>query len=81
MTRTQRLVLRAFAVWTVYVWGTRIWNTLGDDTRSTSFKVVHLVIAVISVAFAVAAWVVVSQIHRRQRDAGEPEVAPVPWSS
>ena len=68
MTRNQRLVIRAFSIWTVYVWGTRIWNTLGDDTRSTAFKVVHLVIAVISVALAVAAWIVVSQVQRRDRE-------------
>ena len=75
MTRAQRLVLRAFSVWTVYVWGTRIWNTLGDDNRSTAFKVVHLLIAVISVALAVAAWIVVSQVQRRQRRDGVPEAA------
>jgi hypothetical protein len=67
MTRTQRLVLRAFAVWTVYVWGTRIWNILRDDSTSTAFKAVHSVLAVVSVAFAVAAWVIVTSVQRRER--------------
>jgi hypothetical protein len=49
----QRWFLRAFALWTIYVWATRIWNILGDSTRSTGFKVVHSVLAVISVAFAI----------------------------
>jgi hypothetical protein len=68
MTRTQRNVLRAFAVWTVYVWGTRIWNILRDDSTSTAFKAVHSVLAVVSVAFAVAAWVIVTSVQRRGRE-------------
>ena len=67
MTRSQRLVLRAFSVWTVYVWGTRIWNIARDDSTSTAFKVVHSVLAVVSVAFAVAAWIVVTRVQRKDR--------------
>jgi hypothetical protein len=67
MNRREALVLRAFAVWTVYVWGTRIWNVIGDDDRSTGFKAVHVGLAVISVAFAVFAWRVVGNIRRRER--------------
>ncbi len=58
------LVLRAFALWTVYVWGTRIWNVVGDDGRSFGFKAVHVALAVVSVAFAVATWVIVSRVRR-----------------
>jgi hypothetical protein len=54
-------VLRAFAIWTVYVWGTRMWNIARDHTTSTGFKAVHAVLAVISVAFAVATWVIVQR--------------------
>jgi hypothetical protein len=61
------LVLRAFAVWTVYVWVTRIWNILGDESTSTAFKAVHSVLAVISIAFAVAALFVVRKERRRAR--------------
>ena len=64
MTRRQSYLLYAFSIWTVWVWGTRIWNILGDDARTTGFKVVHTVLAVISVAFAVAAWVVVRRVRR-----------------
>ncbi len=67
MTRSHRLVLRAFAVWTVYVWGTRIWNIARDDTTSSAFKIVHSVLAVVSVAFAVATWVIVSKVQRKER--------------
>jgi hypothetical protein len=61
------LLLYAFSVWTVWVWGTRIWNILGDDERSTGFKVVHTVLAVVSVAFAVAAWVIVRRVRAAAR--------------
>jgi hypothetical protein len=63
MTRRQALVLRIFAFWTIWVWGTRIWNIWGDD-RGTGFKVVHTVLAVVSVAFAVACWVIVTRVRR-----------------
>jgi hypothetical protein len=63
MTRGQATLLRAFALWTVWVWGTRIWNIWGDDSRSAGFKAVHTVLAVVSVAFAVAAWWVVHKLR------------------
>ncbi len=64
LTSKQSLLLRAFSVWTIYVWVTRIWNIWRDDTRNLPFKAVHSVLAVISVGFAVATLVVV-QRHRR----------------
>lgn len=59
-------MLRAFAVWTVWVWATRIWNILGDD-RSVGFKVVHSVLALVSVAFAVVTWGIVRRARERQQ--------------
>ena len=60
-------MLRAFCVWTVYVWATRIWNIVGDSDRSTGFKVVHVLLALVSVGFAVLAWRVVTRVRRRER--------------
>ncbi len=68
MTRTDALILRTAAGWTVFVWATRIRNILGDDTHGTGFKAVHIVLAVVSVAFAVAIWGVASRGRRRARD-------------
>ena len=62
------LILRSAAVWTVFIWVTRIRNILGDETRSTGFKVVHSLLAVVSVAFAVAILGVASRNRRRARD-------------
>ena len=68
MTRLDALILRTAAVWTIFIWVTRIRNILGDDTRSTSFKAVHSVLALVSVAFAVAILGVASRNRRRARD-------------
>ena len=65
MSRRDAFVLRAFAGWTVYVWGTRMWNIVRDEERDLAFKAVHMVLAVVSVAFAVAAWSIVSRNRRR----------------
>jgi hypothetical protein len=54
LTRRAAFVLLGAAGWTLFVWLTRIWNILGDADRSTGFKVVHAVLALVSVAFGVA---------------------------
>ena len=68
MTRTDALILRTAAAWTVFIWVTRIRNILGDETRSTGFKAVHTVLALVSVAFAIAILGVASRNRRRARD-------------
>jgi hypothetical protein len=69
VSRRQSLLLYVFSLWTVWVWGTRIWNIWNDDEREFGFKMVHSVLAAVSVALAVAAWFVVRNIRRaRQTD-------------
>lgn len=63
VTTRDAWILRAFALWTAYVWGTRLWNLWTDPAHPLGFKVVHSVLAAVSVAFAVAAW----RIVRRSR--------------
>ena len=41
------------AAWTLYVWVTRLWIMAGQD-ESTGFKVVHGVLAAVSIAFGLA---------------------------
>lgn len=65
MNRREALVIRAFAAWTAWVWATRIWNVLGDDERSVGFKVVHGLLALVSVAFAVVTWGIVRRVRDR----------------
>ena len=64
MNRRQALVIRAFALWTVFVWVTFIRNIWGDGSKPFGFKAVHTGIALISVAFAAAAWIVIRQVRR-----------------
>ena len=53
LSRRAAWVLVAAGAWTLYVWITRIFIMAGQD-ESTGFKVVHGVLAVISIAFGLA---------------------------
>ncbi len=68
MSRTDALILRSAAAWTIFIWVTRIRNILGDEARSAGFKAVHTVLALVSVAFAIAILGVASRNRRRARD-------------
>ena len=68
MSRREAFVLRAFCVWTVWIWVTRVWNIWGDDARDFSFKAVHTVLAVVSIAFAVVAWRIVTRNRARRAE-------------
>ena len=68
MSRVDALILRSAAAWTIFIWVTRIRNILGDETRSTGFKAVHTILALVSVAFAFAILGVASRNRRRARD-------------
>ena len=68
MKRGQANLLRAFCVWTAFVWFTFIKNIIGVNDRSAGFKAVHITLAVISLVFAAAAWVVVSLVRRSRAD-------------
>ena len=53
MTRRAAGILLAAGTWTLFVWLTGISNILSDD-RSTSFKVVHVILAAVSIGFGLA---------------------------
>jgi hypothetical protein len=66
VTRTQARILVASAVWTLYVWVSRIFILAGQSDRSTGFKVVHFVLAAVSIAFALAVgWIGLTSIRSR----------------
>jgi hypothetical protein len=57
ISRRAAWVLVALGAWTLYVWITRIWIIAGQH-NSAGFVVVHVTLAVISIAFGVAAaWI------------------------
>jgi hypothetical protein len=53
VTRRQSRILIAAAVWTLYVWVSRLVIMAGQD-ESAGFKVVHAVLALVSIGFALA---------------------------
>jgi hypothetical protein len=71
MTKGQANLLRAFSIWTVFVWGTRIKNVFSQH-KGWKFEAVHVSLAVVSILFAIGAWWVVTQ--NRGRNA--PKLAP-----
>jgi hypothetical protein len=64
VTRRIAWFLRIFAGWTVFVWVVFIRNIAKDHTHSSGFKVVHITLAVISLAFAAGCFAVVSRARR-----------------
>lgn len=53
MTKRESKILLAAAAWTLYVWISRLVIMAGQD-ESAGFKVVHGILALVSIAFAVA---------------------------
>ena len=57
MSRRAAWVLIALCAWTLWVWITRMFNMAGQD-ESTGFVVVHGILALVSIAFGLAAgWI------------------------
>jgi hypothetical protein len=77
VSRKAAWVLIALCAWTLYVWITRIFIMAGQD-ESAGFKVVHGVLAVISIAFGLAAgWMGLRRLRAGDGDAAPP-AAPEP---
>jgi hypothetical protein len=64
VTRRTATFLYAFAGWTIFVWAVFIRNVAKDHTHSTGFKVVHITLAIISLAFAAGCLWVVGRARR-----------------
>ena len=69
MTRRQAYLLIAACIWTLYVWITRIVIISGQD-QSAGFKIVHGILAAISIAFGLAIGVMGWRALRSSRAAG-----------
>ena len=73
MSKRAAWFLIALCLWTLWVWGTRVWIIAGQD-QSLGFKVVHDTLAVISVAFGLgAAWLGVRALRQRSDKAKQSE--------
>jgi hypothetical protein len=66
----QRVAVAAYSAVTLIVWSTSAVSVLGDPASSVPFKLVHLVLACVSITVAIVAWVMVvrrsgpEQVHR-----------------
>ena len=69
MSRTSVWVLRVSAVWSIWVWAVLVKNMLNDHTHGLSFRVVHIILAVISVAFAVVTILIAQKMSSQLRRA------------
>ena len=74
--RARSTLLLAAAAWTIWVWVTRIWNILGDPAHDAAFKLVHSLLALVSVAFGIALCVIGLRMRREERDRRAPEIEP-----
>ena len=72
--RARSTLLLAAAAWTIWVWVTRIWNIAGDPAHDAAFKLVHSLLALVSVAFGIALGVVGLRMRREERDRRAPEI-------
>ena len=65
LSRRAAWVLVAVCAWTLYVWVSRVFIMAGQD-ESTGFKLVHGVLAAISIGFGLAAgWIGVRRLRAR----------------
>ena len=71
LTRRQIRILLAAAAWTLYVWISRLVIMAGQD-ESTGFKVVHGVLAFVSIGFALAIGKIGLDARRRLKGRAAP---------
>lgn len=67
MSRRAALLLRVSVVWAVWVWVVLIRNMIVGNF-AWSFKAIHIVIAIVSLAFAVATWRITTTSRRFTRE-------------
>lgn len=67
MSRRAALLLRASVVWTVWVWVVLIRNMVVGNF-AWSFKAVHTLLAVVSLAFAIVTWQITTRSRRFTRE-------------
>ncbi|MDA8265928.1 MAG: hypothetical protein M0T79_11415 [Actinomycetota bacterium] len=77
MSRRASLLLRASVIWTFWVWVVLVRNMIVGNFAG-SFKLVHIALAVVSLAFAVVTWHITStsrrftrEVERERRPRGE----------
>ena len=71
LTSRQAWLLLVAAAWTWYVWLSRIWNIVADETRSMGFKAVHIALALVSIALLTpVGWIGLKALRPDRDDSG-----------
>lgn len=68
MTRREAIALRVTVVWTIWVWVVLVRNMITDHTHGISFRLVHIGLAVISIALALITWRITRRCRRRSSE-------------
>lgn len=68
MSRRAAIVLRLAVVWAVWVWAVLIRNMIVDTKDGWSFRLIHIGLAIVSLAFAVVTWQITSRARRFTRE-------------
>lgn len=58
------LLLKASVGWSALVWAVLIKNMITDDSHPVSFRLVHISIAVVSLAFASVSWIAARRLSQ-----------------
>jgi len=77
LNKRQSRILIACAVWTLYVWISRIVIMSGQD-NSAGFKIVHGILAAVSIAFGLAVGKIGWDARRAAKAAALPTAAAEP---
>jgi hypothetical protein len=79
MSRRAAILLRVAVLWTVWVWAVLVRNMIVDTKDGWSFRLVHIGLAIVSLAFAVVTWVITTkarrftrQVERERRSSPDP---------
>ncbi|MGA2210870.1 MAG: hypothetical protein ABSH30_14675 [Acidimicrobiales bacterium] len=67
MSRRASLLLRASVIWTAWVWIVLVRNMVVGHF-SWSFKAIHILLAIVSLAFAVVVWQITTTSRRFTRE-------------
>lgn len=66
ISRRSAWLLIGAAVWTIYIWVTRVYTIAGQN-QTTSFKVVHYALAAVSIVLGAAVGTIGVRALRRSR--------------
>jgi hypothetical protein len=59
-------LIKAMCLWTFFVWGVLIKNMVTMEDETLGFRLVHIGLALVSIAFAAAVWPFAKQVDKHR---------------